>query len=51
VVRTDGTIQELAAIDGAEVSAGDRLVMETPGGGGWGDPTSNRTITPRDTGD
>ncbi len=51
VVRTDGTIQELAAIDGAEVSAGDRLVMETPGGGGWGDPTPDRTIKPRDTGD
>lgn len=36
VIRADGTVQHLAAIDGAEVAAGDRLVMETPGGGGWG---------------
>ena len=36
VVRADGTIQELAAIDGAELQSGDRLLMETPGGGGWG---------------
>jgi len=28
---------ELAAIDGCEVEAGDRLILETPGGGGWGD--------------
>jgi N-methylhydantoinase B/oxoprolinase/acetone carboxylase alpha subunit len=29
-------VQELGAIDGAELTAGDRLVMETPGGGSWG---------------
>ena len=34
--RQDGTVQELGAIDGAELTAGDRLVMETPGGGSWG---------------
>jgi 5-oxoprolinase (ATP-hydrolysing) len=31
-------IIELAAIDGCEVEPGDRLILETPGGGGWGDP-------------
>ncbi|MDA0335175.1 MAG: hydantoinase B/oxoprolinase family protein [bacterium] len=38
LIRHNGTVQELAAIAGAELAAGDRLVMETPGGGGWGDP-------------
>jgi len=37
IVRVDGTVQQLAAIAGAELTAGDRLVMETPGGGGWGE--------------
>lgn len=32
--------EELAGIDGREVEAGDRLILETPGGGGWGSPTS-----------
>ncbi|MDY7094250.1 MAG: hydantoinase B/oxoprolinase family protein [Acidobacteriota bacterium] len=30
--------EELAGIDGREVEAGDRLILETPGGGGWGEP-------------
>ena len=51
VVRKDGTIHELAAMDGVEVEAGDRLVMETPGGGGWGEPTPEKATTPRDRGD
>lgn len=34
----DGRIVELRGIDQAEVEAGDRLVLETPGGGGWGEP-------------
>jgi 5-oxoprolinase (ATP-hydrolysing) len=36
VVRRDGTIEPLGCIDGAEVEPGDRLVLQTPGGGGWG---------------
>ncbi len=49
IVRVDGRIDPLGAIDGTEVEAGDRLVMETPGGGGWGDPvysclSTNRSI-------
>jgi 5-oxoprolinase (ATP-hydrolysing) len=36
VVRADGTRQDLSYIDGTEVLPGDRFVMETPGGGGYG---------------
>ena len=36
VVRRDGTTIELGSVDGVEVHAGDRLILETPGGGGWG---------------
>jgi len=37
IVRADGSRRELVGIDGCEVAAGDRVVIETPGGGGWGD--------------
>ena len=36
IIRADGTRHELAGIDGCKVAAGDRLVLETPGGGGYG---------------
>ena len=36
VVRADGTTVELAPSDACEMAAGDTLVLETPGGGGWG---------------
>ena len=36
VVRANGEEIVLASVDGCEVRAGDRLIMETPGGGGWG---------------
>jgi 5-oxoprolinase (ATP-hydrolysing) len=39
LVRADGSTEELGAIDGSEVKPGDRLVLETPGGGGYGRPT------------
>jgi 5-oxoprolinase (ATP-hydrolysing) len=38
LVRAAGEVLELAAVAGCEVEAGDRLVLETPGGGGWGAP-------------
>lgn len=38
VLKGDGSgVIELAASDGCEVAAGDRILLETPGGGGWGD--------------
>ena len=36
IVRADGAVMELKGIDGCEVRRGDRLILETPGGGGWG---------------
>jgi 5-oxoprolinase (ATP-hydrolysing) len=37
LVRASGEVEELASVDGREVGPGDRLVLETPGGGGWGE--------------
>ncbi|MFD7486456.1 hydantoinase B/oxoprolinase family protein [Streptomyces mirabilis] len=39
VERADGTVTELGASDTAEVGPGDVLVIETPGGGGYGPPS------------
>ncbi len=36
VVRTSGEVFELGAIAGCAVATGDRLIVETPGGGGYG---------------
>ncbi|HEU0013084.1 MAG TPA: hydantoinase B/oxoprolinase family protein [Longimicrobium sp.] len=38
VHRASGEVEELGSVDGTEVGEGDRLVLETPGGGGWGKP-------------
>ncbi|MBC2869041.1 hydantoinase B/oxoprolinase family protein [Streptomyces mexicanus] len=38
VERADGTVLELAGSDSADVAAGDVLVVEPPGGGGYGPP-------------
>jgi 5-oxoprolinase (ATP-hydrolysing) len=37
-----GDAVDLKSIDGCEVRAGDRLVLETPGGGGWGRAGTDR---------
>ncbi|MBC7892838.1 MAG: hydantoinase B/oxoprolinase family protein, partial [Sphingobacteriaceae bacterium] len=34
--RVNGTVEPLCGIAGASLNPGDRLVVETPGGGGWG---------------
>jgi 5-oxoprolinase (ATP-hydrolysing) len=36
IVRASGAVEELKGIDGIKVSPRDRLILETPGGGGWG---------------
>jgi 5-oxoprolinase (ATP-hydrolysing) len=36
IVRASGEVVMLRAIDGSEVDPGDRLIVETPGGGGYG---------------
>lgn len=36
LLRTTGEREELPSIGGATLQPGDRLLLETPGGGGWG---------------
>ncbi|MCH7665219.1 MAG: hydantoinase B/oxoprolinase family protein [Acidobacteria bacterium] len=36
IERAAGGRQALSSVDGCEVAPGDRLVVKTPGGGGWG---------------
>jgi len=38
VIRNNGTIEQLPPIAHVELAPGERLVVETPGGGGYGDP-------------
>jgi 5-oxoprolinase (ATP-hydrolysing) len=38
LIRRDGERVELGSIDAADAEPGDRLLLETPGGGGWGNP-------------
>ena len=38
VLRADGRREELGATAAAQLAAGDRFVIETPGGGGYGSP-------------
>ncbi len=39
LIRNDGSRQQLNSIDGTSVKKGDRLVVQTPGGGGFGEDT------------
>jgi 5-oxoprolinase (ATP-hydrolysing) len=36
ILRPDGELRDLRGVDGFSVDTGDRLVLETPGGGGFG---------------
>jgi 5-oxoprolinase (ATP-hydrolysing) len=38
VIRKDGTTDMLGPTDRTEMNPGDVFVIETPGGGGWGEP-------------
>jgi 5-oxoprolinase (ATP-hydrolysing) len=38
IFRSDGSRHNLKGIDGCKVTAGDRLILSTPGGGGFGEP-------------
>jgi len=44
VTRRGGEVMELGAVDGCEVEPGDRLLLETPGGGGWGAAESGEKV-------
>jgi N-methylhydantoinase B/oxoprolinase/acetone carboxylase alpha subunit len=38
LLRADGSREPLAAQTQFRVAPGDQLLLETPGGGGWGKP-------------
>jgi 5-oxoprolinase (ATP-hydrolysing) len=38
VERADGSVVEMAGCDSVDLRAGDQLVIDTPGGGGYGTP-------------
>ena len=38
ITRADGTVEALGGCVQCAVSPGDRLLIATPGGGGWGSP-------------
>ena len=42
LLRADSRKIKLHGIDGLQVSPGDRLVIKTPGGGGWGRPVESK---------
>lgn len=46
LIRASGEAEELSGIGAFDVEPGDRLVLETPGGGGWGN-SSAAGATPR----
>jgi len=48
LVSRDGNRELLAAIEARDVEAGDRLVLETPGGGGWGMSTESADAAERE---
>jgi len=41
MLRADRIVQEIGGIDGCDVRCGDRLIIETPGGGGFGRPSTS----------
>jgi 5-oxoprolinase (ATP-hydrolysing) len=42
LIRNDGSMEKLRGIDSADVYPGDRVIIETPGGGGYGRRGSER---------
>jgi 5-oxoprolinase (ATP-hydrolysing) len=40
IERADGRIEPIAGRAEAALDTGDVLVIETPGGGGWGEPAT-----------
>jgi 5-oxoprolinase (ATP-hydrolysing) len=36
ILRNDGSVEVLSSCDQRDVAAGDAILVETPGGGGWG---------------
>lgn len=51
VERADGTVTELGGSDAADVGPGDVLVIETPGGGGYGPPPASSSYDTTEAGE
>jgi 5-oxoprolinase (ATP-hydrolysing) len=51
VERTDGSVVELGGSDSVDVGPGDVLVIETPGGGGYGPPSRDNHPSGEETDD
>ncbi len=59
ILRADGSVEELPYLAKVSVEPGDRLVLETPGGGGYGNPrkevsehvAKDRSVSGRSPGD
>ncbi len=47
IERKDGVVEELGACGSAAMQAGDTFVIETPGGGGFGDPATGKKTASR----
>jgi N-methylhydantoinase B len=43
VMRKDGAVEEMPGKFSTHLRAGERIRIETPGGGGWGSPGNNST--------
>ncbi len=46
VIRAGGAIESLPSVAAVDVEPGDQLIVETPGGGGWGDVPSPDAAQP-----
>jgi 5-oxoprolinase (ATP-hydrolysing) len=42
ILRKDGSVELLKSCDQRDVAPGDAILVETPGGGGWGERSSQR---------
>lgn len=47
LIRAGGETVVLGSVDGCAAGPGDRLLLETPGGGGWGAPVRGAGRSPR----
>ena len=45
IIKSNGKIIPVAGTDHHYMDKGDRFILETPGGGGWGDPNDKRQKT------
>lgn len=43
VIRKDGRLEQLGSTDGKALEKGDRFILKTPGGGGFGKPTGHES--------